>query len=179
MCCAFSFWRDLALEKKRYRVDHVLLRNPLVQACIVRLALNLFGIPLPVFVAQLLDMIGHAALGVGLLVVGAGISLRRLRRWNWQVAIGALLRPILSPMVFGAIAMLFGLSQIQALVGVLIFTSPAATNGYIVAKQMGGDTDLYVDALTWQTVLSLLVLPRWVYVLRDPINGVLRAAMLP
>jgi malonate transporter len=72
-----------------------------------------------------------------------------------------LLRPLLAPAVFAAIAATLGLSPEQTLAGVLVFAAPAASNGYIVAKQMGGDADLYADVLTWQTVLSLAVLPLW------------------
>ena len=37
--------------------------------------------------------------------------------------------------------------------------TPTAANGYIVARQMGGDADLYADILTWQTVLAVLSIP--------------------
>jgi predicted permease len=43
--------------------------------------------------------------------------------------------------------------------------TPAALNGYIIAKQMGGDADPYVDVLTWQTLLCLIVLPIRAYAL--------------
>ena len=140
-------------------------RNPLVQACAVGLALNLLDIPIPGSVEQALDLIGRAALGVGLMVVGAGISLRRLARWNWQVGFGVLMRPVLSPVVFFLVASIIGLSPLQTLVGVIVFASPAASNGYVVARQMGGDAELYVDVLTWQTFVSMCVLPVWAYML--------------
>ena len=140
-------------------------KNPLVQACAVGLGLYFSGVSLPQPVAEALDMIGRGALAVGLLAVGAGISLRRLTRWDWKVAVAVALRPVLGPVVFVAMAMALGLSQMQTLVGVLVFAAPAASNGYIVAKQMGGDADLYADVLTWQTLLSLAVLPIWAGIL--------------
>ncbi|MEZ5912796.1 MAG: hypothetical protein R3D84_11700 [Paracoccaceae bacterium] len=42
---------------------------------------------------------------------------------------------------------------------------PDATNGYVVAREMGGDADLYADILVWQTVLALLSLPFWLWYL--------------
>lgn len=147
------------------QVLHVLVRNPLILACVCGLTLNLTGIGLAPPVAQTLDLLGRAALGVGLLALGAGISLRRLGRWRSQVVGGMILRPIISPAVFWCTALLFGLNEMQTFVGVIIFAAPAATNGFIVARQMGGDPELYVDVLTWQTLLSLAMIPVWAYLL--------------
>jgi predicted permease len=72
---------------------------------------------------------------------------------------------MLAPALFAGIAIVIGLDATLTLVGVLIFAAPAATNGYIVAKKMGGDADLYADILTWQTFLSLVVLPIWAWLL--------------
>ncbi len=147
------------------KVLSTLTRNPLVQACVIGLALNISGISLPLPLAGTLDMIGRGALGVGLMAVGAGISLRRLARVDWRVCLGALMRPVLASVVFVAAGTLTGLPPEQIFAGVLVFAAPAASNGYIVAKQMGGDADLYVDIMTWQVLLSLMVLPVWAYIL--------------
>ena len=147
------------------KVLGALVRNPLVQACVIGLALNLGGVSLPAPLADALDMIGRGALGVGLMAVGAGISLRRLCRLDWRVCLGAFMRPVLAPTIFVGIGMALGLPPVQVFAGVMVFSAPAASNGYIVAKQMGGDADLYVDIMTWQVVLTLLVLPLWASIL--------------
>lgn len=147
------------------KVLGTLIRNPLVQACAIGLTLNMSGVSLPQPVAETLDMIGRGALGVGLLAVGAGISLRRLQRLNWRVCLGAFMRPILASAVFVAFGSWFGLPPTQVFAGVLVFAAPAAANGYIVAKLMGGDSGLYADIMTWQVILSLLVLPFWAHIL--------------
>ena len=147
------------------KVLSTLLRNPLVQACVIGLALNIRGMSVPLPLADALEMIGRGALGVGLMAVGAGISLRRLARVDWKVCLGAFIRPILASGLFVAAGGVMSLPPAQMFAGVLVFAAPAAANGYIVAKQMGGDADLYVDIMTWQVVLSLIVLPVWAYVL--------------
>ncbi|MCA2010376.1 AEC family transporter [Cereibacter sphaeroides] len=137
----------------------VVIGNPLVQASVVGLAINLSGLPLPEFLSITLDLAGRAALSVGLLCVGAGLMPGRLFSASAPMWVGLLLRPVLAPSLFLAIGWSVGLSSEAMLAGALMFMVPAAANGYIVARQMGGDSELYAAILTWQTLLCLPLLP--------------------
>lgn len=140
-----------------------ILNNPIVRGCLIGLAINmagrLWGLTLPQPVIEALDLIGRAALGVGLLAVGAAIVPARLLRRSPAVVLGVLLRLVLCPLLFLALAQAVGLGQLETLAGLLVCAVPAASNGYILARQMGGNAELYADILTWQTVLSLITLP--------------------
>ena len=63
------------------------------------------------------------------------------------------------PAIFLAMATGFSLAQTEVLIGIIVLVGPAASNGYILAKKMGGDADLYADILASQTILSMLILP--------------------
>lgn len=141
------------------RVLKTVVTNPLVIGCAIGLAINAAPFDLPQPISETLDIVGRAALGIGLLVVGAGISWQRLKRLNVPTIIGALLRPIGVPLIFLALANLFGLSATETLAGILVTAVPAATNGYVVARSMGGDTELYADVLVFQTLLSMIAIP--------------------
>ncbi|WP_299562560.1 AEC family transporter [uncultured Sulfitobacter sp.] len=147
------------------KVIGTLVRNPLIQACVAGLIINVSGVSLPPAIVATLDMIGRAALGVGLMAVGAGISLRRLVRVDWRVVPGIAMRPFASTGLFVAVGSAMQLEPVQIFAGVLVFAAPAASNGYIVAKQMGSDANLYADVMTWQVALSLIVLPFWASIL--------------
>jgi len=140
-------------------------KNPLVIASLVGLGLNFSGIGLPGLARDTLDLVGNAALGVGLMSVGAGIDPRRLMRLGGALWLGVVLRLVLAPGLFVLIATLIGVSGEARLAGTFVLAVPSAMNGYIIAKQMGGDADLYADILSWQTLLSLIGLPLWVLVL--------------
>lgn len=140
-------------------ITKTVFKNPLVQACLIGLAINLSGVVVPQTIMQTLDLIGRSALGVGLLAVGAGISLKRLLKISTAVWAGIIFRLGLCPALFIALSQIANLSPTQTLAGVLVLAVPAASNGYIVAKQMGGDADLYADILAWQTVIAMLMLP--------------------
>lgn len=141
------------------RILKTVVTNPLVIGCAIGLTLNAAPFDLPQPIYETLDIIGRAALGIGLLVVGAGISWRRLKRLTAPILVGAILRPIVIPLVFLGLAAVFGLSPTETLAGLLIAAVPAATNGYVVARAMGGDTELYADILVFQTLLSMLAIP--------------------
>jgi len=146
-------------------VKHV-LKNPLVQACSIGLAINLSGVTLPVPMIQTLDLIGRSAIAIGLLAVGAGIDPARLFKSSLNLWLGVTLRLILVPIVFLLIAQRLNIGTQETLIGVLILAVPTASNGYIVAKQMGGDAELYADVLSWQVVISMFLLPLYVFYLQ-------------
>lgn len=142
------------------RIARTIVTNPLVIGSAAGIALNLAG-GLPDVVAGAMEIVGRAALGVGLLAVGAGIELSRLWRVGPKLLGGLLLRPVLITGVFLGLGLLLGLSQVELIAGILVFTAPAATNGYIVTKAMGGDADLYADLIGWQTILTLVAIPAY------------------
>ena len=139
-------------------VVHV-LKNPIVLSCIIGLSINVLDIELSVPVSQTLDIIGRAAIGIGLLAVGAGIDPSRLFKSSLDMWLGISLRLIVIPLLFISLAVVMELGHIETLVGVLILAVPSASNGYIVAKQMGGNSELYADILAWQVILSMVLLP--------------------
>lgn len=142
-----------------------IVTNPLVQACAIGLTLSISGLSIPGPIAQSLDFIGRAALGVGLLAVGAGITFRRLLRVGPLVVLGLILRPLLAPAIFILLGSWIGLSSLQLLIGAMVMAVPAAANGYIIARRMGGNAELYADIMTWQAIAGMLVLPGLLYLL--------------
>ena len=154
-----------AAETGPRRILKIIIYNPMVQACGLGIALNVFDISLPEPIFETLNLIGSAALGIGLLVVGAGTRLTRLFRISSGLVLGTSLRLVGCPLLFYGFSRLFELTQAETLIGLLCLAVPAASNGYIISKQMGGDADLYADTLTWQTLLSLFALPLYAYLL--------------
>lgn len=142
-----------------------IVTNPLVQACAIGLTLSVSGLSIPGPIAQSLDFIGRAALGVGLLAVGAGITFRRLLRVGPLVVLGLILRPLLAPAIFILLGSWVGLVPLQLLIGAMVMAVPAAANGYIIARRMGGNAGLYADIMTWQAIAGMLVLPGLLYLL--------------
>ncbi|MBK5933684.1 hypothetical protein C8N32_11436 [Rhodovulum imhoffii] len=136
-----------------------IVTNPLILACAIGLFLNFSGVSLASSAESTLKTIGQAAIGIGLLAIGASIDFRKLIAVSWPLAFGTVARLVVGPAIFWLIGQAFGLDNTQMLCGMLICAVPAASNGYIVAKQMGGDADLYAHLLMWQTILAIFTLP--------------------
>jgi predicted permease len=136
-----------------------LIRNPFIWSCLVGFALHPVSGFIPTAVASALDIIGKASLAGGLLVVGAGLDLKRLARPRAHHWLSISLKLMVMPIVIYAIASALGLSGTALAVAMIVGTVPTATGAYILARQMGGDAPLMAEIVTLQTVLALLTLP--------------------
>lgn len=141
------------------RMLRAIATNPLILGCGAGLALNLLDVPIPPPVVQALDMLGASAIPASLLIVGAGIQIDRL--WSVRPALwlGVGIKLLALPAIFWMLGRHLGLAPDLMLAGLIATSVPTAANGYIVARQMGGDADLYADILTWQTLLAVVSIP--------------------
>jgi predicted permease len=137
-------------------------RNPLIWACVVGLALNGVGIVLPKWLHEFLDSLGRCCLAMGLLVVGAGLQFETLHRPQAVAWLAVGLKLAVMPIVSIGLAVAFGVSGAPLAVVACCSAVPSASNGYILARQMGGDAPLLAQILVMQTVLAVLTMPLFI-----------------
>jgi malonate transporter and related proteins len=136
-----------------------LVRNPLIWACAIGLALNLSHLPLPHVWHEFAGALGRSSLAIGLLVTGAGLQLQGLFRPSAAAGIGVFLKLIMMPAVAIALALLFGLSGTNLVVVACCSAVPTSPSAYVLARQMGGDAPLLAQIITLQTILAALTMP--------------------
>jgi predicted permease len=134
-------------------------RNPLIWACVIGFALNLSRLPVPQIVHDFADALGRSSLALGLMVVGAGLRMGELIRPGLAASLAVLLKLIAMPAIAISYALMFGLSGVNLAVVAVSASVPAASNAYILAKQLGGDAPLIAQILTLQTLLAALTMP--------------------
>jgi predicted permease len=134
-------------------------RNPLIWACVIGLAINLAGLPVPRPAHEFLDALGRCSLAMGLLIVGAGLQLEGLHRPGMAAALTVVLKLAVMPLIAMGLGIALGLSGTNLAVVVCCASVPSASNGYILARQMGGDAPLLAQILTIQTTLAVLTMP--------------------
>jgi len=138
---------------------YVVFRNPFIWATAIGLAINLAGISIYEPLMTGLHLLGGAAIGTGLLMVGAGLHAEEARRPSLAVWLGTGLKLIGMPVIVLGWIMISGISG-PAVVACLVCAGvPTAMSAYVLARQMGGDATLIATTVTLQTLLSLITIP--------------------
>ena len=70
-----------------------------------------------------------------------------------------LLKLVVMPAIAIAIALACGLSGANLAVVVCCMAVPAASNSYLLARQLGGDAPLMAQIITIETMLAAITLP--------------------
>ncbi len=135
------------------------VRNPLIWACAVGLAVNVLHVPLPRIWHEAADALGRSSLAIGLLVTGAGLHLEGLLRPSLAAVIGVFLKLVLMPALALALALWFGLSGANLAIVAVCSSVPTASSAYVLARQMGGDAPLLAQIITLQTILAAVTMP--------------------
>jgi len=144
--------RPLALAK-------AIFSNPILLACLIGLALNFAGVPRLAGISDTLELLGGAALPLGLIVAGAGLSFAEVARRKWTVASVSFVKLVIMPPLMWGLCVLLGGDQLAQGVALLCGAAPGAAASYILARQMGGDAPLMAGIVALTTVGSALSIP--------------------
>lgn len=143
-----------------------LVRNPLLVSTLLGLIGNLAGLTLPVPIDTLLSRLGTASLALGIICVGASLTLQGARAAQglvtWMVAVKLLAMPTAAL----AIGVLLGLSPVERHMLFLFACLPTASSAYVLAARMGGDGRLASLTISIGTVASILTIPLWMQLVR-------------
>lgn len=146
------------------RILSEILRNPLILATIAGLAFNLSGLQVPDFAMTTLQRLGACAIALGLMCVGATLSVQGLgssaKLMSWMTVV----RLLALPMIAMVIAYFMPLSNIEKQMLVLFAALPTASSAYILAVRMGGDGRSVAVTMSLGTILSAATIPLWLYV---------------
>lgn len=145
--------------------------NPLILASAAAVVLRLIPFELYAPLNQTLDLVGRAALGMGLLAIGAGLrpgDLLQLRPAMW---LSVFLRLVFFPVLLISVAMAFGISGNELLYLGLCAAVPTAMNGYLLARQLGGNAELYAAVTTMQTAIAFFSIPAVLAVVAQLASG--------
>lgn len=141
------------------RVASLLARNPLILACIAALFLNLSGIGLPGPIEPTTDLLGRAALTLGLLSVGTGLDIKAALHARGLVTLACVLKLIAIPLLVASFCWAFGVTGLSRDVVILCGAVPTASSSYVLARQLGGDFTLMAAIITASTLAALVTMP--------------------
>ncbi len=133
--------------------------NPLIIGCVIGGMLSLSGIGLPGVAEDVFEIVSRAALPFGLLAVGAALKPEVVRGHLNAIAVSSIVQFGLKPLIVAALLLYTGISGVAAGVLVVVFMTPTAPSAYILARQLGGDTETMASIITFQTLLAFVAMP--------------------
>lgn len=148
------------------KVFKEIARNPFVIATVLALVCNILAVPIPKPVDITLERLGACAIAIGLMCVGATLSLKGGRGsvtlMTWIIA----LRLVASPIAAIVIGWYLGLPHIERQMLLLFSALPTASSAHVLAARMGGNGPLVAVTMSVGTLLSAITLTFWLTV--DP-----------
>ncbi|MCP4330225.1 MAG: AEC family transporter [Alphaproteobacteria bacterium] len=136
-----------------------LLRNPLIAAVGLGVAVNVTAIgPIPIL-NDATAILGAAALPVMLLCVGASLHREGIRGSLLPFVATGFGKLLVFPLVIMGLALALGLHGTAAMVAMIYGAVPTASSGYTLARQMGGDAHLMASIITFQTAIGFVTMP--------------------
>ena len=136
-----------------------MLRNPILMACIIGLALNFAGVPGFPVLDRILELLGDAALPMGLIVAGAGLSFAEVMRRRTTVLAVSVVKLLVMPFLMWGVCRLMGGDQLAQSLALLCGATPGAAASYMLARQMGGDAPLMAGVIALTTVGGAITMP--------------------
>lgn len=140
-------------------VGRAFMVNPIIWSCAIGLSFNLAGVPHVAVLDATLRLIGDAALPLGLVIAGAGLSFRYAA--SRPVTIGAvtLVKIAVMPLLMWGMVRLLGGSELAQGVTLCCGAAPGAAASYVMARQMGGDAPLMAGIVAFTTAGSAVAIP--------------------
>ena len=131
-----------------------IMANPVILSALTGIGVSLSALRLPLIVDRSLVILSSMALPLALLLIGASLSFDLMR---------ARIRAVLSVSLFKLAAMpglgillfkMFAIPSADYLPAFILLAAPTATLTYVMAKEMQGDAEFSVAAISGCTLLS-------------------------
>ena len=136
-----------------------IVTNPMIIGSVLGVAINLMGITIYAPFMQAAELVADTSLSLGLIMVGAGLKLADALKPRPLALLPVVLKLVFMPLVMTGAAYALGMRGELLLTIAMGASVPTAMNGYVLAKQMGGDAPLYAAVATLQTIASFFTIP--------------------
>lgn len=147
-------------QRRSYRAIALkIAANPMILGTLLGIVVNMAGIEIYRPVMATVELLSQASLSLGLITVGAGLKIADALKPGIGVMSAVILKLVVFPLLAIAVGVTVGLDGTNLALLALSAAVPTAMNGYVLAKQMGGDAEFYAAAATVQTALAFFTIP--------------------
>src|SRR5690606_3868783 len=121
------------------RIMREIVQNPLIVATVLALLCNFLRVPIPNAIDVTLGRLGSCAIAIGLICVGATLSLQGVRDSGKLMGWTITLRLMVLPLAALFIGWILDLSPTERQILLLFGALPTASSAYVLAARMGGN----------------------------------------
>jgi predicted permease len=139
------------------------LKQPVVWAPLVGLALALIGFKLPMLASDSLKLIGGISGGLALFTLGILLSFLS-PRIDIQVITAVILKNFVMPALVLGFALVFKLEPVLAKGAIIIAACPAATMGAMLSSQFNVATDKIPGQILASNVAAIFTMAMWIFI---------------
>ncbi len=158
------FGKDVPFRENGLFFAQKIFGNPVILSAMAGIFFSVTEMPVPEVIGRILDILGDLALPMALLVIGASLSFEVMRLSKFAVISTNLFKLMLLPCMGFVLYGFYGISPSEYLPGLILLASPTATIAYIMAKEMSGDADFAVAAISSSTLISAVTFSFWLNV---------------
>ena len=137
------------------------MANPVILSALAGILFSWFNLTMPLIIDRALEILKGMALPLALLIIGASLSFEKLKPRFLNVLAACFFKVILAPAIGFVLFKFLSITPQGYLPGLIILSSPCATLTYIMAKEIGGDPDFAVAAISICTMISGLTYGVW------------------
>ncbi len=162
---ALQAYSDQSLGRKGLvRLGAKILGNPVIVSALAGIMFSMTGAPMPEVIDRVLKILGGMALPMALLIIGALLSFKLVRLKIVPVIGAGLIKLVLIPLSGFILFRMSGVAVSDYLPALILLASPTATLVYVMGREMQGDCDFAVAAISMNTLLSGLTFLFWLYI---------------
>ena len=163
-----SIYSETKIKKpsvKEIAID--IVRNPLIIGCSLGIVFGLLKITFPIVIDKPMNELAGIATPLALFVMGGDFKFRKLKSNIWKVLSTTLARLVIVPVLAISIFVLLGFRGLELSVLLCMFATPTAVSSYIMAKNMGCDSELAGQIVVLTTICSCVTIFLFIFVLRS------------
>jgi predicted permease len=138
-----------------------IIGNPIILAALAGMFVSLTALPVPLLLGRCLDILSDLALPLALLIIGASLSFDMMSSRLKSVLVTGMLKLLLMPAVGWILFRLLAHESEAVLPAIILLAAPTATVTYVMAKEMRGDSEFAVVAISVNTLLSAVTYTIW------------------
>jgi len=150
-----------SVKENRWRIALRIMKNPIILSVISGMVFSITEIPIPLVINRSLDILSGLALPMALLIIGGSLSFKLMRLNRLLVLSTGIIKLVLLPGFGFLLFSLSGLLPVDYLPGLILLASPTATVTYVMAKEMNGDTNIAIAAISTSTLMSAITFTMW------------------